>query len=559
LNAMRREGNLSQNCPWGRCILPSSRRKIGLEESAIALMGHALKGTGAMLRIIKWMLVALLLSVLWGERGQATTVSAASCSQANVQSALSQAVDGDTVMIPAGTCTWTSTVSVSGKAITVMGAGSQSIVGGGDVTVILDGVSHSPTDNPMLSISASTGQSLRLSAITFKSGSGNPGSFNGAIRISGSTTSLRVDHSHFQVGPIQLDVGGPVGVIDHCIFDNGINPGSVSNAVRVEHSSWLGVGSFGDKSWADASTLGSSRFLYIESNIINGGFVNDCINGGRYVIRHNTINNATVQEHSTGSGQRHRACRAWEDYQNTYVCATGCTANGSGAVNFDAHFMTSGTGVVWGNIVGQGYTNFVTLRNNRSNNQTYGQNATPGGWGYCGTAFNGTGSNWDENTNPQSGYACLDQIGRGVGDLLSGDFAPFGSGVINTTTGTIAWPHQAQEPIYEWLNTWSPVPNSPGQFWSVAGGAVLAADRDFYSFTNNFNGTTGVGSGLLSARPGTCTPHVAYWAIDTNTLYQCLAANTWAVYYTPYTYPHPLTLGSGTLPGPPTNLQAIVN
>ncbi len=36
---MRREGNLSQNCPWGRCILPSSRRKIGLEESAIASMG----------------------------------------------------------------------------------------------------------------------------------------------------------------------------------------------------------------------------------------------------------------------------------------------------------------------------------------------------------------------------------------------------------------------------------------------------------------------------------------------------------------------------------------
>src|SRR5208337_2610859 len=40
---------------------------------------------------------------------QATTgnvITAASCSQANVQTAMNSANDGDTVIVPAGTCTW---------------------------------------------------------------------------------------------------------------------------------------------------------------------------------------------------------------------------------------------------------------------------------------------------------------------------------------------------------------------------------------------------------------------------------------------------------------------
>ena len=71
----------------------------------------------------------------------------------------------------------------------------------------------------------------------------------------------------------------------------------------------------------------------------------------------------------------------------------------------------------------------------------------------------------------------------------------------------------------------------------------------------SFNGTAGTGTGLLSARPSTCTPQVAYWATDTNTLYQCSSANTWKSYYTPYQYPHPLQ-GQGPLP--PQGLGASV-
>ncbi len=82
---------------------------------------------------------------------------------------------------------------------------------------------------------------------------------------------------------------------------------------------------------------------------------------------------------------------------------------------------------------------------------------------------------------------------------------------------------------------------------------VVNDNRDYYqqfgtnAESGSFDGTKGVGEGLLSARTSTCTagpggntPGVGYWATDTNTLYVCNPTNTWTTYYTPYTYPNPL-------------------
>jgi hypothetical protein len=162
--------------------------------------------------------------------------------------------------------------------------------------------------------------------------------------------------------------------------------------------------------------------------------------------------------------------------------------------------------------------------------------------------------------------ACIDQAGgRGAGILYSGD-----------TASPAASSAEVPSPSYIWSNT-------------INGGAVSYASsstlrvirsRDFYvenpnqvaqsSLTAPFDGTNtlGIGHGTLGNRATNCTTGVGYWATDQGSwnqsgsggqgqLYICTATNTWTLYYTPYTYPHPLIGGNapGT-PNPPTNLQA---
>ena len=77
---------------------------------------------------LKWLLCAFLLTVTLGREAKANTIAAATCNSNDVQSAINSAATGDTVTIPTGTCTWTSGVTISGKGITVQGAGSGRIV-----------------------------------------------------------------------------------------------------------------------------------------------------------------------------------------------------------------------------------------------------------------------------------------------------------------------------------------------------------------------------------------------------------------------------------------------
>ena len=70
----------------------------------------------------------LVLAVLVSTTTKAATYTARSCNTADVQSAINSAAEGDTVTIPAGTCTWTSGVTISGKGITLAGAGSGRVI-----------------------------------------------------------------------------------------------------------------------------------------------------------------------------------------------------------------------------------------------------------------------------------------------------------------------------------------------------------------------------------------------------------------------------------------------
>src|SRR5262245_57143121 len=81
----------------------------------------------------------VLALVLTAPSAHAATIDAASCDAVDVQAAVDMAALGDTVSIPAGTCSWTSGVSWNAPAnVTLVGAGSLDVQGGGDATVIVD-------------------------------------------------------------------------------------------------------------------------------------------------------------------------------------------------------------------------------------------------------------------------------------------------------------------------------------------------------------------------------------------------------------------------------------
>lgn len=533
-------------------------------------------------------------------------------------------------------------------AISAMAGGAST--SGSDLTTIVMASTDSAHDYEIMSFTTTTAKLFRITGIAFSFPNGNNASQNGTIAILGTSQSLRVDHNHF-TGYAQhwLDVRGWIyGVLDHNVIDGYL---TADNWVAVESAAnWNGdSGGIGDASWNDATNFGTNKFLFAEDNrfISHNGvtsYTNDCGRGGRQVFRYNTMVEAVVTQGHGPKGDD-QGCRATEVYMNTQ------TSSGAEIGAFAG--VLSGPALIWGNNLDLVKIIYPVYDGRKGDGSSQG-NMTPG-WSMCqnhdsGTVFQGavntngtavtwvsggtfvtnwpntsvpnvvingtsyaiasvasstsmtlatsagvqTGvvyfvpSKWDGNTD-NSGYPCLSQPGRGKGDLLTGAFS--NSTRLNSTTGTVTWPHQALDPIYAWGNTniW------PGDNQNAVVGVSPAttnvqANRDYYQQmavycfgplhnscgenptgttlspgqTLTFTGTAGIGQGMYSARPATCTagpggntPGVGYWATDQNTLYVCNPTNTWTPYYTPYIYPHPLTAGVGTSLNPPTNLTVV--
>jgi hypothetical protein len=362
------------------------------------------------------------------------------------------------------------------------------------------------------------------------------------------------------------------------VENNGRN-----NGIRVSAGSSYGDSTGnGDNAWANPTAFGTgSSFLFFENNRFNGSISNDCSHAGKQVFRYNTFTSSSVQTHEMENDGR--GCRATEVYNNSFTGNLSDSAN-----RFVAVGDRMGPQLVWGN-QSTNMSNLIELANDRDNDPTHGFLVPPNGFGYCGIgSVSSTGSNWDGNASPTAGYPCIDTVGRGQSDQVSGffpkkcDITTFPSGC-SSFTGS--WLHNKLEPNYEWLNQYQINANQNLVYYNTDP-TNFVTNRDYYAYTRTwngsaftgtaFNGTVGTGSGLLSARPSTCTAGpggtygssptgsygVAYWGTDTNTLYVCTATNTWTAVYTPYTYPHPLTLGSGTAsssaPTPPTNVKATV-
>jgi hypothetical protein len=532
--------------------------------------------------------LSLLLFCCRPAHGQAT-YPAANCTTAAIQAAITaenaSPANGDIISIPACSNTFTTVPATITTSVNLTIQGQTAISGNcaapptfntactaTDNTLLTDGRTSSNLA-PFFAISM-TGSASQVVRVTGMSFVFSTAAFvnNGEIKINAGTTGqqARIDHNDFNSTAANQSAAvfifGAYGVADHNVF----NAGGVNNGVSVNS------GGDGSIPWNTATPRGTANNFFFENNTFLNGYADDCKKGGTYVSRYNVViatsNNAAVaQSHATGSdpsgspNPQGRGCRAWEVYNN-YLASSN--ANGS----FAASFNTSGTGLQWGNDVNN-YNDDVALVEDRDNDSSYVQGAPPGGWGYCGSSFNGTASGWDGNSpSSVAGYPCLDQIGRGHGDLLTGVLGAVCDSALGCSLFTGQWPNQALEPIYIWMETTSLTPGGHVVTVTSANGNIVA-NQDYYAPNASFNGTSGTGYGLLSARPSTCSagpsvkipsggklPGVAYWATDTNTLYVCYPANTWTPYYTPFTYPHPLIAGqtSGT-PLAPTNLAASVN
>ncbi len=231
--------------------------------------------------------------------------------------------------------------------------------------------------------------------------------------------------------------------------------------------------------------------------------------------------------------------------------------DGSGGCDGRAPFDTD-TGITYatGTYNGAGGTTEILTdtTKNWATNQWVGYSAVDitAGWGSAidsntattvttEAAAQGTAHAWTTGDSYEilKAYPCIDQIGRGMGllvrDLVNGDGLP----VLNST-GNPGPVDESSDPLYEWGNDHNGIEQA-----AIVSETPqhVAANRDYYDWTSSFTGTSGVGSGLLSARPSTCTAGVGYWATDTNVLYQCSTTNVWSPYYSPAPYPYPLTTG----------------
>lgn len=481
--------------------------------------------------------VLLIPFLLAGGQAWADTHTVTGCTQANVVAAITDASAGDTVAVGAGNCSW-SAVSISGKALTLQGAGQ------GVTNITL-------TANSALSISPTTTNFVTVRDFTFIDGSsGNEPQFTISGPVMSEYIGFRVTATtHTGCYPHCIGVTGVYGLIDH----NSFTANGTTQIIEV-----VGDGDTenGSLAWKLPLAFGTGKFVFIEDNTFTAsdaycdGSI-DGFNGARAVMRYNTFNSCYPGTHGIDTGS-HRSFAHLEIYGNTYN-------NTHNDVNKRMGTLRGGTALYFNNILGSGtVNNGLTLqywRMSSYQNGTWGRcngtnlkmgsdfaSASSGGTymflstnrdSYCTSGATCTAYFDGSTANP--GYPCRDQPGRGPGGQLL-------------------------QPIYLWNNS-----SGLSEAGTYCGGVTdcdmdtgIQQNRDYYNYVSSgFNGTVGVGRGTKATMTAitTCTAGVGYWVTNegywnnktpgtpSGVLYTCRAGNVWTPYYVPYTYPHPFQSG----------------
>ena len=250
-----------------------------------------------------------------GSVGSGNEIVASSASRADVQAAVNAASDGDTVLIPNGSATWTSGITTTKQII--IKAQNYTPTSGGSTSrnVTLTASSSGQLFNFTTGNTAHCG----LVGIRFNEGSQSryisvTGSGSKPMLVADCTFEFPIAYGN-NPGDAFIAWEALGGVFWNCYF--------ISN--RTSNSQVGGLGCFftSPRSWETASTMGDDDTngdvnLYVEdSTMIDCELLFDVDQAGRFVLRNSSMDGSALLTHGFTSGP-YGGGRHVEVYDNTF-------------------------------------------------------------------------------------------------------------------------------------------------------------------------------------------------------------------------------------------------
>jgi hypothetical protein len=246
-------------------------------------------------------------------------------------------INGDTIIIPNGTCTWGASGSYINlnKAITLKGASRDSVI-----------INISPTAGTYTNAIIRFNSAATVKDITIQTPITGEGSSGTAF--SASADGFRITNIRYIGRTASINgyfvYSGVYGLIDNCHITGG------------HGSDELIVSRGPTDSWQTVDSIGGASNLFIENNTFDGqGYVCDINSNGRAVLRFNSINgNMKIDGHGKCTNTPNRSVRHMEIYNNKW------TVNDSNQVAIE---LRGGTARIFGNEAVNSLTNsYIFLR-----------------------------------------------------------------------------------------------------------------------------------------------------------------------------------------------------
>ncbi len=289
---------------------------------------------------------AILLSTLSCVTARAFTNLGNNIYQSNgtasdTQAAINAAHPGSTVRIPNGTYSWTSAVTIPGKAIHLTGQSAEGAT-----------VKNDSSLEAILLVNEAKNGSIELNALRFVSGT--------ASGPSGSAHHIKVFHSTDGKPVLVHDCyfetnGGAVvysiewltngGVIWNCKFSSNYNFAGGIQFKYTNSGTWKTPSTMGT-----ADTSGTAN-TYVEDCTFTGMFLGciDFDDNSRTVVRHCKFDNSAIYSH--GQDTSPDGARHWEVYNNTFIYNASGSPSGFPKITFplnlqDWFTIRGGTGII---------------------------------------------------------------------------------------------------------------------------------------------------------------------------------------------------------------------